>query len=187
MQLCAKESKLTGLGSVRVWWQSVSGNMGLNSVIFTITQKCPDLVECEAATMYLIDLKRQQLWSIATDTGKEFRVPLQGTIAGFVGDTGRVVNIPDCYADEGESHEVHGKGLKTRPVWSGHDFDKQTGFKTRNMLVLPIMIGGWNDFEPFNKEVVGVLQVTSPRCAPLCCWAQAALRNLVLSVVCLHS
>ena len=166
--------------------------MGLNSVIFTITQKCPDLVECEAATMYLIDLKRQQLWSIATDTGKEFRVPLQGTIAGFVGDTGRVVNIPDCYADEGESHEVHGKGLKTRPVWSGHDFDKQTGFKTRNMLVLPIMIGGWNDFEPFNKEVVGVLQVTSSPLPPapatrLCCWARAALRNLVLSVVCLRS
>ena len=139
--------------------KSVSGNMGLNSVIFTITQKCPALVECEAATMYLIDLKRKQLWSIATDTGKEFRVPLEGTIAGFVGDTGKVVNIPDCYTDAAEQHEVLGKGSKVRPVWNGQAFDVQTGFKTQNMLVLPIMIGGWNDFEPFNKEVVGVLQL----------------------------
>ena len=44
-------------------------------------------------------------------------------------------------------------------MWNGQAFDAQTGFKTRNMLVLPIMIGGWNDFEPFNKEVVGVLQL----------------------------
>lgn len=53
--------------------KAVSSNHGLNSVIFTITQKCPSLVECEAATMYLIDVKREQLWSVATDTGKEFR------------------------------------------------------------------------------------------------------------------
>jgi GAF domain-containing protein len=129
--------------------KAVSSNMGLNSVIFTITQKCPKLVECEAATMYLIDMKRGQLWSIATDTGKEFRVPLKGTIAGYVSDTGKVVNIPDCYADTSD----------VRPTWSGHDFDQKTNFRTRNMLVLPIMIGGWNDFEPFNKEVVGVLQL----------------------------
>lgn len=44
-------------------------------------------------------------------------------------------------------------GVIRRPPWAGHAFDKKTNFKTRNMLVLPIMIGGWNDFEPFNKEV----------------------------------
>ena len=80
--------------------------------------------------MYLIDVKRDQLWSVATDTGKEFRVPLKGTIAGFVGDTGKVINIPDCYNDVSDE----------RPTWSGHDFDKKTNFKTRNMLVLPIMM-----------------------------------------------
>ena len=95
--------------------KSVSGNMGLNSVIFTITQKCPALVECEAATMYLIDLKRQQLWSVATDTGKEFRVPLEGTIAGFVGDTGKVVNIPDCYADSQEQRKSTAKPCPVAP------------------------------------------------------------------------
>eukprot|EP01052_Picozoa_sp_SAG31_P031605 SAG31_NODE_3367_length_4356_cov_1.707775_2_plen_454_part_00 len=133
--------------------KAVSSNHGLNSVIFTITQKCPSLVECEAATMYLIDVKRAQLWSVATDTGKEFRVPLKGTIAGFVGDTGKVVNIPDCYNDQATDEANSADGVIRRPPWAGHDFDKKTNFKTRNMLVLPIMIGGWNDFEPFNKEV----------------------------------
>jgi len=145
-QLRSSEEKTKSLVEVV---KAVSSNMGLNSVIFTITQKCPMLVECEAATMYLIDVKRGQLWSIATDTGKEFRVPLSGTIAGYVSDTGKVVNIPDCYSDQSD----------VRPTWSGHEFDRKTNFKTRNMLVLPIMIGGWNDFEPFNKEVVGVLQL----------------------------
>eukprot|EP01051_Picozoa_sp_SAG22_P009793 SAG22_NODE_842_length_6892_cov_10.369645_6_plen_105_part_00 len=87
-------------------------------------------------------------------------VPLKGTIAGFVGNTGKVVNIGDCYNDETVDEANSADGIIVRPKWAGHDFDKKTNFKTRNMLVLPIMIGGWNDFEPFNKEV-------RPRAAPL--------------------
>lgn len=72
----------------------MSSNMGLNSVIFTITQRCPALVDASSCTVYLIDGKRKELWSIATESGKEFRIPVGAGLAGHVATTGEVVNIP---------------------------------------------------------------------------------------------
>ena len=43
--------------------------------------------------MYLIDAKRQQLWSVASDSGREFRVPIDAGIAGAVAMTGETINI----------------------------------------------------------------------------------------------
>jgi len=98
--------------------RTMSSNMGLNSIIFTITQRfpgtrwarprdsegggaaadCPCLalaaiVEAQACTVYLIDAKRQQLWSVASDSGREFRVPIDAGIAGAVAMTGETINI----------------------------------------------------------------------------------------------
>ena len=77
----------------------MDASVGLNSVIFTITQKAPLLINAKACTVYLVDQKRKELWSVATDSGLEFRIPMSAGIAGSVGSTGKTVSIPDCYAD----------------------------------------------------------------------------------------
>jgi len=66
---------------------------------------------------------------------KEVHIPVGAGIAGGVAEDGKLVNIPDCYADS-----------RFDP-----SFDKKTGYKTNNMLVLPI-----KDSE---GEILGVLQV----------------------------
>jgi hypothetical protein len=50
-------------------------------------------VEASACSVYLIDAKRQQLWSVASDSGREFRIPLDAGIAGAVASTGETINI----------------------------------------------------------------------------------------------
>jgi signal transduction protein with GAF and PtsI domain len=51
------------------------------------------IVEAEACSVFLVDKKRHQLWSIASESGREFRIPLDAGIAGAVGTTGDIINI----------------------------------------------------------------------------------------------
>jgi len=100
----------------------LSADMGVQSLILTITTRAPALVGAAACTLYLVDHRQNQLWSVATDSGKEFRIPRNAGIAGHVATSGEVVNIPDCYSDDRFNQ----------------DSDKKSGFTTRSMLVAPL-------------------------------------------------
>ena len=50
-------------------------------------------MEASACSVFLIDAKRKQLWSVASDSGREFRIPLDAGIAGAVATTGETINI----------------------------------------------------------------------------------------------
>ena len=50
-------------------------------------------MEASACSVFLIDAKRNQLWSVASDSGHEFRIPLDAGIAGAVATTGQTINI----------------------------------------------------------------------------------------------
>lgn len=50
-------------------------------------------MEASACSVFLIDAKRNQLWSVASDSGREFRIPLDAGIAGAVATTGQTINI----------------------------------------------------------------------------------------------
>ena len=97
--------------------------MGLNSLVFTVTQGIPKAVGAEICTVYLCDYGKSELWSVATGSGSEFRIPIGAGLAGHVATTGETISIADCYQD---------------PRWKGHEMDKKNGFRTRNMLVVPI-------------------------------------------------
>jgi len=66
----------------------------------------------------------------------DIRIPLNKGIAGCCATTGKIVNIPDCYKDD-----------RFNP-----DIDKQTGYRTRSMLCMPIPGEEQN-------EIIGVLQL----------------------------
>jgi hypothetical protein len=58
--------------------------MGLNSLIFAVTQGIPKSVGSEICTVYLCDYSKSELWSVATGSGSEFRIPIGAGLAGHV-------------------------------------------------------------------------------------------------------
>eukprot|EP00747_Dinoflagellata_sp_TGD_P079889 gnl/TRDRNA2_/TRDRNA2_160684_c0_seq2.p1 gnl/TRDRNA2_/TRDRNA2_160684_c0~~gnl/TRDRNA2_/TRDRNA2_160684_c0_seq2.p1 ORF type:complete len:290 (+),score=55.65 gnl/TRDRNA2_/TRDRNA2_160684_c0_seq2:104-973(+) len=103
--------------------QTLSQDLGVQSMILTITMHANELVQADRCTVFLVDEGKQQLWSVTTDSGKEIRIPKTAGIAGECATSGRVIDIPDCYADPRFNPAV----------------DKATGYKTKSMLVVPVI------------------------------------------------
>ena len=96
----------------------------LDAMLRLIADATIAMVGAERATIYIVDRARKEYWSrVATGKGVgEIRFPLGVGIAGTVAETGETISIPDAYADPRFSPES----------------DKRTGFKTRNLLTLPM-------------------------------------------------
>mmetsp|Transcript_21327 Transcript_21327/g.37758 ORF Transcript_21327/g.37758 Transcript_21327/m.37758 type:complete len:489 (-) Transcript_21327:121-1587(-) len=118
--------------------KSLHSDMGVNSLMFTITERSPRLVDAARCTMYAIDRKHNELWSL--QGAIEIRVPINKGLVGYTATTGEVINILDAHKDERFNTE----------------FDLKTGFRTKSVLVMPIFSRPSDDSEP---EVIGVLQV----------------------------
>lgn len=103
--------------------QSLSQDLGMQSTILTITMHANELVQADRCTVFLVDEAKEQLWSVATDTGNEIRIPKTAGIAGECANSGTLISIPDCYADSRFNQAI----------------DKQTGYKTTSMLAVPVL------------------------------------------------
>merc|ERR1712061_485289 len=103
--------------------QSLSQDLGTQSMLLTITMHANKIVSAERSTVFLVDEPNQQLWSVSTDTGAEIRIPKKAGIAGQCCCEGICINIPDAYADSRFNQEV----------------DKKTGFKTQSILAIPMI------------------------------------------------
>ena len=79
--------------------KSMHSNLGINSLMFTITQRAHSLVEADRCTLFLIDDHKQELWSLQGEVN--IRIPVGKGIAGGVAKSGDVVNIPDAYQAHG--------------------------------------------------------------------------------------
>lgn len=84
------------------------------------------IVSAQRSTVFFLDLPKEQLWSVSTDTGEEIRIPMTAGIAGLCCMEGKLINIPDAYADSRFNQAV----------------DKRTGFKTHSILAVPILEEG---------------------------------------------
>jgi len=102
----------------------------LDELLETFTLKIGQILQAERTTIFVVDEDRQELYSkIAQGKGSdslEIRLPLDQGIAGYVATTGKDVNIPDAYADTRFSDAT----------------DRQTGYRTRNILCMPVMSSG---------------------------------------------
>ena len=94
-------------------------------------------VKADRGTVFLVDQKRHELWSIAASglEHQEIRLPLGHGVAGHVASTGEVINTDDAY---------------TLPYFDS-SFDQRFRYRTRSLLSLPI--------RHHSGEVVGVLQL----------------------------
>merc|ERR1719277_787687 len=79
--------------------QSLSQDLGVQSMILTVTMHANELVQADRCTVFLVDEKKQQLWSVSTDSGKEIRIPKSAGIVGECVKEAAVIAIPDAYED----------------------------------------------------------------------------------------
>src|SRR5512142_2576402 len=119
-------------------------------ILMTLGDKILELLDAERLTIYAVDTKNQELYSLhkVGDVPKEIRVPKSfASIAGFTALSRKTVNIRDAY-DPAELAKFHAN-LRFDQRW-----DKQTGFRTRAVLAVPIL---------FEKYLLGVLQLINKR------------------------
>jgi serine/threonine-protein kinase len=113
----------------------------LNQLLYLLGETASRLANAELATIYLVDRERGEVRSkvkLGSDTGA-ICIPLGVGIAGTVAATGHMINLPDPYADPRFNPEI----------------DRRTGFKTRNLLTVPMVAQ--------SGEVIGVFQILNKR------------------------
>jgi type II secretory ATPase GspE/PulE/Tfp pilus assembly ATPase PilB-like protein len=111
---------------------------GIDSIFIELQGEILGLLDADRMTIYAIDQAKKELYSkfLALDTVKEIRLPIsEESIAGYVASSGRVVNIADAY-DKAELARIS-PTLSFDSSW-----DKKTGFRTQQILGMPIMHEG---------------------------------------------
>jgi len=134
------------LNAVRTISEIMTTRIDLDELLSLIINKLVTTIKAERGTLFLIDEARQELWSrvLLDDLGAlpEIRLKIGEGIAGHVAATGRIVNIPDAYADPRFNPEI----------------DRVTGFQTRSLLAAPLV-------NP-QQKTIGVVQLLNKRDGP---------------------
>ncbi len=114
----------------------------LDELLGVIIDRSMELLDAERATLFLYDADSDELFSKIAAQAGEIRFPANIGIAGAVVRSKRVLNIPDAYADERFNRDI----------------DHQTGFRTRNILAVPLL--------DYAGDLVGVLEVLNKHTGP---------------------
>jgi phosphoserine phosphatase RsbU/P len=109
----------------------------LDSLLAVILERATEVMEAERATLFIHDEQTHTLWNRLSGslTRGQLRIPMGTGIAGHVGLTGCLLNVPDAYADARFNPQV----------------DLETGFHTRSVLCVPMFT--------HDSRLVGVVQV----------------------------
>eukprot|EP00605_Chrysophyceae_sp_TOSAG23-4_P000459 GSChrysophyteH1.ASY1.ANO1.517.1 assembled CDS len=112
--------------------RAMQGELGVNSLIFTITQRTTRVIDADRCTLYLVDNVQRGLFAMQGEVN--IRISMDQGIAGHVATTGHTLNIPDAYENPNFNQAI----------------DKKTGYRTKAILCMAIKSEG---------QVVGVLQL----------------------------
>ncbi len=121
--------------------QKILQTTNQEELLLLLSETTTRLLNAERATVYLIDDEKEELWSkvaLGENMG-EIRVSLGSGIAGTVALSGEIINLDDPHKDSRFNPEI----------------DRRTGYKTRNLLTLPI--------REEDQQIVGVFQILNKR------------------------
>ena len=117
----------------------LADSLSLDVLLPRMVEMISEFLDAERCTVFLYDKETDQLYTkVALGLTTEIRIPANAGIAGAVFKSGEPVLIPDAYQDPRFNPEV----------------DRKTGFKTRNILCVPI-----KHKRDDHVEIVGVAQV----------------------------
>lgn len=114
----------------------------LDSLLGVVVDCARDILQAERCSVFILDKKKNELWSRIATGGQPIRVPAHAGIVGQSISERRVINIPNAYADARFNPEV----------------DKSSGFKTQSLLTAPLT--------KMRGETIGALQVLNKKGGP---------------------
>lgn len=136
-QRMVSQKEISRLKSVVQATQTVNSSLKVDRVLELILQEAMRITDAKRGTIYLVDESLNEIWGrvIAGNEISEIRQPIGRGISGYVAQTGETVNISQAYEDRRFNPE----------------FDRRSGFKTKNILCMPMR----------NKEneIIGVFQL----------------------------
>jgi len=107
----------------------------LDTMLTEVVDVSRNILDADRGTVFLYDeLTDELVVRVATELGT-FRIPANKGIVGESAQTHKLINVPDCYADDRFNRDI----------------DKQTGYRSRCMLTIPLL--------GFENSLVGVLQI----------------------------
>lgn len=117
--------------------RSITAVTDIDVLLKVIAEETKIAIQADRCTVFMLDKDKNELWSkVALGLGsQEIRFPADKGLAGYVVKTGEPLNIPDAYNDP-----------RFNP-----DIDKETGYKTKTILCMPIKNN--------NQEIIGAFQV----------------------------
>lgn len=115
--------------------QAIGSLMELDELLLLIARETARVLKADRCTLFLLDEKREELWSKVAMGEEKIRLPKDKGIAGLVVTTGETLIIDDPYSNPHFNPEI----------------DKKTGYHTRSLLCGPM--------RDSKGEVLGVFQV----------------------------
>ena len=127
----------------------IHATSNIDEIMLDVSKDICTLFNADRLTIYMVgDDKASLVSKVKTglNSFKDLKLPIaEQSIAGYVAFNKKLLNLKDVY-DESELAR-HSPQLRFLP-----DVDKRTGYRTKQMLVAPII-------ETDSKELVGVIQV----------------------------
>jgi HD-GYP domain-containing protein (c-di-GMP phosphodiesterase class II) len=122
----------------------ISQEKNLDRLLMLMADLGRELVTADRCTLWLVDAKNGELWTKVAHGIPEIRIPIDTGVVGHAIREQAPVIINDAYRDARFNTEV----------------DKKTGYRTRNIIALPIrngegvIIGAYQAINKMTKEAV---------------------------------
>ena len=107
----------------------------LDTMLTEVVNATREILHADRGTIFLYDEDADELVIRIGTSMKRLRIPADKGIVGESARTRKLINVPDCYADDRFNRDI----------------DKQSGYKSRCMLTIPL-IG-------YEESLIGVLQI----------------------------
>lgn len=120
--------------------RKMNSERDLGTLLDLIAREATSLLDCDRASIFLLDLDRNELWSkVALGSPEILRLDARMGVVGHTVATGEVVNVRDAYRDARFYDAI----------------DNRSGYRTQNLLAVPLrnqrgeILGA---FEALNKR-----------------------------------
>ena len=128
------------LAAILAICQKMNSERDLGSLLDLIAREATHLLDCDRASIFLLDRERNDLWSkVALGSTEILRFDAAEGIAGHTVQTGETINVEDAYSDPRFYTAI----------------DDRTGYQTRTVLAVPVRNQGGDiigAFEALNKH-----------------------------------
>jgi serine phosphatase RsbU (regulator of sigma subunit) len=134
--------RLAGLEKLLELTRGLAGQIDPDVILYRITHDACSAIDCDRASLYQFDPKRQELFTrVVTELEiQEVRARLGQGISGYVAQTGQMANVEHAPDD---------------PRWNW-SIDRQTGYQTETILCAPL-------HSSHDGSLVGVLELFNKR------------------------